>query len=159
MLILSISFLPHFGGPFYVGCLRNASRLSVLLRSVLEEFQKQPKNRTSHLSEICWCVGDVALSLLFFLPRMSFSRWAVVERNGRLPKERLVKKKQLQSESAAASSFFFSSSSSSLVCIYNFPFCFFRLLWFSLYSQRVCFCSGAAATAPNKVDTRWCRRL
>lgn len=39
-------------------------------------------------------------------------------------------------------------------------FFFLRLLWFSLYSQRVCFCSGAgAATALNKVDTRWCRRL
>jgi hypothetical protein len=49
---------------------------------------------------------------------------------GRLPKERLVKKKQLQSESAvaatAASSFFFFSSSSnfSLVCIYNLLFFF-----------------------------------
>ncbi len=136
LLYSYISFLPHFGRPLlFFPFMSVASATPAVYpfcsAQCWRNFKKQPKNRTSHLSEICWCVvGDVALSLLFFLTRVSFSRWAVVERNGRLPKERLVKKKQLQSESAAASSFFFSSSSSSsssLVCIYNFHFFFFFL--------------------------------
>jgi hypothetical protein len=49
------------------------------------------------------CVGgDVALSSLLSSSRVLFTMGRCWEKYGRLPKERLVKKKQLQSESAAS---------------------------------------------------------
>lgn len=60
---------------FYVGCLR-ASRLSVLLCSMLGNFKNNPRIGQSSLENLLVCRWrrflSLLLLLLFFLPRVSF---------------------------------------------------------------------------------------